>query len=162
LLLIRFSIKPTYITTFIIPTGTASQSQRSCGLRRTSATDRLLGPWVRISPTAWMFVSCECCVWSGRGLLPSVVCLNVIEKPNRRSLGPLGAVVPWEKVHYSCRFFSFRNCMSCELNSWPTVVFTSRHGVTSQKNRIFSSIAVRTSKLQIRDSLTMFRHWHDD
>jgi hypothetical protein len=29
---------------------------------------RLLGLWVRIPPGAWMSVSCECCVLSGRGL----------------------------------------------------------------------------------------------
>jgi len=35
------------------------------GLRRRSATARLLRLWVRIPPEAWMF---ECCVLSGRGL----------------------------------------------------------------------------------------------
>jgi len=38
------------------------------GLRRRSAAARLLGSWVRISPGAWTFVCCECCVFSGRGL----------------------------------------------------------------------------------------------
>jgi hypothetical protein len=37
-------------------------------LRRGSAAQRLLGSWVRISPGAWMFVSCESYVLSGRGL----------------------------------------------------------------------------------------------
>ena len=52
-------------------------------LRRGSATARLLGLRVRIAPGAWMFLSCECCVLSSRGLcvLPSVVCLSVIVKP---------------------------------------------------------------------------------
>jgi hypothetical protein len=36
------------------------RSQQPCGLRRMSVTERLLGPWVRIPPEAWMFVSCEC------------------------------------------------------------------------------------------------------
>jgi hypothetical protein len=36
------------------------QSQWQRGLRRRSAAERLLGPWVRIPPGAWMFVSCEC------------------------------------------------------------------------------------------------------
>ena len=59
------------------------------GVRSGSAAARLLGLWVRIPPGAWMFVSCECCVLSGRGSLrrtdhlsrgvpPSVTCLNVI------------------------------------------------------------------------------------
>ena len=33
-----------------------------------SAAARLLRSWVRIPPGAWTFVSCECCVLSGRGL----------------------------------------------------------------------------------------------
>jgi hypothetical protein len=38
------------------------------GLRRRSASARPLRSWVRIPPGAWMFVSCEYCVLSGRGL----------------------------------------------------------------------------------------------
>jgi hypothetical protein len=35
---------------------------------------------------------------SSRGVLPSVVCLNVIVKPRKwGGLGPLGAVAPWRK-----------------------------------------------------------------
>ena len=62
------------------------------GLRRGSGATRLLGLWVRIPPEAWMFVCCECCVLSGKGLcvglitrpeesFPSVVCLSVVVKP---------------------------------------------------------------------------------
>jgi hypothetical protein len=46
------------------------------GLRRGSAAARLLGLRVRILPGAWMSVSCECCVWSGRG-----VCIGLITRP---------------------------------------------------------------------------------
>jgi hypothetical protein len=45
-----------------------SWSQWPRGLRRGSTAARLLGLWVRIPPGAWMSVSCECCVLSGRGL----------------------------------------------------------------------------------------------
>jgi hypothetical protein len=45
-----------------------SQSQWPRGLRRGSTAARLLGLCVRIPPGAWMFVSCVCCVLSGRGL----------------------------------------------------------------------------------------------
>ena len=38
------------------------------GLRSRSASARLLRLWVRIPPGACMFVCCECCVLSGRGL----------------------------------------------------------------------------------------------
>ena len=43
------------------------------GLRRRSATARLLGLWVRIPPGAWMSVSCECCVLSSRGLCDGLI-----------------------------------------------------------------------------------------
>jgi len=57
---------------------TRSGSQWRRGLRRRSAAARLLTLRVRIPPRAWMFVCCECCVLSGRGLssrgvLPTVV-----------------------------------------------------------------------------------------
>jgi hypothetical protein len=42
--------------------------QSSLGLRSGSAAARLLGLWVRISPAAWMSVSCKCFVLSGRAL----------------------------------------------------------------------------------------------
>ena len=57
-----------------------------------------------------MFVRCEYCVLSGRGLcvglnhssrgvLPSVVCLSVTVNPRQREdPGPLEAVAPWSKV----------------------------------------------------------------
>jgi len=34
---------------------------------------RLLRSWVRIPPRAWMFVCCECCVLSGRGLCDELI-----------------------------------------------------------------------------------------
>jgi hypothetical protein len=65
---------------------------------------RLLGLWVRIPPRAWIYVSCECCVLSGRGLCDGLVprpeesyrvrCvwLSVIVKPRklRRPRPPRG------------------------------------------------------------------------
>jgi hypothetical protein len=52
------------------------RSQCSRGLRRRFAVARLLGLRVRIPPGAWMSVSCECCVLSGRGL-----CVRLITRP---------------------------------------------------------------------------------
>ena len=49
------------------------QSRWPRGLRRRSAAARLLRSWVRIPPGAWMFVCCECCVLSGRGLCDELV-----------------------------------------------------------------------------------------
>ena len=45
----------------------------SRGLRRRSAAARLLRLWVRIPPRAWMFVCCECCVLSDRGLCDRLI-----------------------------------------------------------------------------------------
>jgi len=42
-------------------------------LRRASTAARLLGLRVRIPPVAWMSVSCECCVLSGRGLCDELI-----------------------------------------------------------------------------------------
>jgi hypothetical protein len=41
--------------------------------RRESAAAGLLGLRVRIPPRAWILVSCECCVLSGRGLCNGVI-----------------------------------------------------------------------------------------
>jgi hypothetical protein len=42
-------------------------------LRRRSAAARLLRLGVRTSPGSWMFVSCECCMLSGRGLCDELI-----------------------------------------------------------------------------------------
>ena len=51
----------------------ACRSQQLRGLKRRSAAARLLRLWVRIPPEAWTFVSCECCVFSGRGLCDELI-----------------------------------------------------------------------------------------
>ena len=48
-------------------------SQWPHGLRRRSVAARLLRSWVRIPPGAWMFVCCECCVLSDRGLCDELI-----------------------------------------------------------------------------------------
>ena len=57
------------------------RSQWPRGLRRRSAAARLLKSWVRNPPGAWMFVCCECCVLSGRGL-----CDELITRPEESYL----------------------------------------------------------------------------
>ena len=61
---------------FHMPRCKQRQSQWPPGLRSKCAAARLLGLWVRIPPWAWMFVCCECCVESGRGL-----CEELITRP---------------------------------------------------------------------------------
>jgi hypothetical protein len=55
------------------PVNIVCRSQWPRGLRRGSSAARLLGSLVRIPPGAWMSVSCECCVLSGRGLCDGLV-----------------------------------------------------------------------------------------
>jgi hypothetical protein len=50
-----------------------SRPQWPRGLRRRPAAVRLLRSWVRIPLGAWMFVCCECCVLSGRGLCDELI-----------------------------------------------------------------------------------------
>jgi hypothetical protein len=52
------------------------RSQWPRGLRRGSPAARLLGLLVLIPPAAWMSISSECCVLSGRG-----VCDGPIPRP---------------------------------------------------------------------------------
>jgi hypothetical protein len=97
----------------------SSRSQWPRGLRRGSTAARLLGLWVRIPPRAWMSVSCECCVLSGRGLCDELVpqpeestdcgvskkCVIVKPRKMRRPRPPQGAVEPLKKKH--TRLFSY-------------------------------------------------------
>ena len=49
------------------------RSQWPRGLRRRSTAARLLRSWVRIPSRAWMFVCCERCALSGRGLCDGLI-----------------------------------------------------------------------------------------
>ena len=59
-----------YVCSYICVHG---RSQWLRGLRRRSAAARLLRLWFRIPPGAWMFICCECCVLSGRGLCDELI-----------------------------------------------------------------------------------------
>jgi len=48
-------------------------SQWPRGLRCRSEAARLLRSWVQIPLGAWIFVCCECCVLSGRGLCDGLI-----------------------------------------------------------------------------------------
>jgi hypothetical protein len=60
-------------------------------LRCRSTAARLLRSWVRIPPGAWIFVCCECCVLSGRGL-----CDELITSP-RGVLPPVARRCVWSR-----------------------------------------------------------------
>jgi hypothetical protein len=56
-----------------------------------SAASRLLGLLVWFPPGAWMHVSCECCVLSGRGVLPSAVSVNECDRKTSATRRPTPA-----------------------------------------------------------------------
>ena len=59
---------------FVCSIDVNSRSQWPRSLRRWSAAAHLLRLWVRIPPGgAWIFVCCECCVLSGRGLCDGLI-----------------------------------------------------------------------------------------
>jgi len=121
--LVRFIIQTNKCTTYIyiyinnilyIVSTPTCRSQWPRGLRRGSATARLLRSWLRIPPGAWMFVCCECCVLSGRGLCDELVtrpeesyrlcCVVVcdLETSWMRSHGPRWAAAPQKKSTSTC------------------------------------------------------------
>jgi len=66
----QISSRTTYLLASTIPSG---RSQWPRGLRRRSTAARLLRLWVWIPPGEWMFVCCEYCVLSGRGLCDGLI-----------------------------------------------------------------------------------------
>jgi hypothetical protein len=90
------------------------QSQWPHSLRRRSAAAHLLRLWVWIPPGAWLFVCCECCVLSGRGL-----CDGLITRPEE-----------------SYQWW----CVVCDLETswmrrlWPTGGFCATPHPTPKKN----------------------------
>jgi hypothetical protein len=58
---------------FVILLYSVCRSQWPSGLRRGSAAARLLGLRVRIQPRVWLFVCCECCLSTGRGLCDGLI-----------------------------------------------------------------------------------------
>jgi hypothetical protein len=70
------SSRPEFISTCVVVRNDNCNNLSHCkylsplprGLKRRSATARLLRLWIRIPPGAWMIFCCVCCVFSGRGL----------------------------------------------------------------------------------------------
>jgi hypothetical protein len=60
-------------TEYQMTVSAVNRSQWPRGLMRRSSAARLLRSWIRIPPVAWMFVCCECCVLSGRGLCDELI-----------------------------------------------------------------------------------------
>ena len=62
-----------WVRGFTLCIGNDGRSQWPSGLRRGFAAARLLRLWFRIPPGTWMYVCCECCVLSGRGLCDELI-----------------------------------------------------------------------------------------
>ena len=93
------------------------RSQCTRGPRRRFAGARPLRSWVRIPPGEWMFVCCECCVLSGRGLCDELItrpeesyrlwCVVVCGLETSRIRRPwpaLGRSAPEKNITYSYSF----------------------------------------------------------
>jgi len=142
--------KKTLLLLLLLPVPVAS------GLRRRSAAARLMRSWVRIPPGAWMFVCCECCVLSGRGL-----CVELITRPEesywlwcvvfcdletlrmRRPWPALGSNATAQKNYYYYYYYYYYYG-GTRWRSW------LRHCATSRK--VAGSIP---------DGVIRFFHWHN-
>ena len=100
------------------------RSQWSRGPSPGSAAACLLGLWVRIPPRAWMLISCECCMMSGRGLCVGLITrpkesyrvwcvLSVIMNPRWGGLGPLALL-----RHGKEKYRALIRLLNCRM--WPT------------------------------------------
>ena len=109
------------------------RSQWPRRLRRRSVAERLLRSWVRISPGSWMFVCCEFCVLSGRGLCDELTtrpeesyrlwCVVVYDLETSRMRRPWPAfgrsatakkIIEWHSVSCINQFF----LLPCERDEW--------------------------------------------
>ena len=89
-------------------------------LRLRSAAARLLRLWVRFPPEAWMFVCCECCVLSGRGL-----CDELINRPEE-------SYIIWCVVVYDLETSLMRR-------SWTDGGFYAKNKHTNELNPLVTS-----------------------
>jgi hypothetical protein len=86
----------------------------------------LLGLSVRISPVAWMFVHCEGCVLSGRGL-----CVGLITHPEGSYRGWCVWVLSWildneeALTHWGCWAMVKKNTLKQYNTSLSTEAFTT-------------------------------------
>jgi hypothetical protein len=129
------------------------------GLRRGSAVARLLGLRIRIPPGAWMFVCCECCVLSGRGL-----CVGLITSPEESYpvlcvwvwswiLENEGALAHWGLLRHGKRNILFWfNCTTSGL-LLPFALLASRFFHLFLKTAVF--LAIMTASFVVFLSLSV-------
>jgi hypothetical protein len=112
---------------------TYCRSQWSRGLRRGPAAVRLLELWVPIPPWSWMFISCDCCVLSGRGLC--VDCLLV-----RRSPAECSVSCECDRKHY---LESGRSDTEKYICLCPSFFLTSNIFFRFERVRLYTEFAVQ-------------------
>jgi hypothetical protein len=88
-------------------------------LRLGTAAARLRGLQVRIRPEAWLPVSCECCVLSGRGL-----CVGLITRPEESY--QVWCVWVWSCSLFNGKALANRGCSAMDKN---TPLFCCTDGV---------------------------------
>ena len=71
--LIHTAFQELALNYFCNPTPFLADPSDHAVLRHGSAATRLLRLWVQIPPGVWMFICCECCVLSGRGLCDELI-----------------------------------------------------------------------------------------
>jgi hypothetical protein len=120
----------------------------------------LLGLQIRILLGAWMYVSCEGCVLSGRGLsdgyhssrgvLPNMVCHCVWSwnLKNEAVLVCIGLLLPWGGGEYMVDYLHYSGCTPC-------------FGIMTQQNICFY-ICHKPCRLYVLYILTSLRlrYWH--
>jgi hypothetical protein len=129
------------------------RSQRPRGVRRRSSSARLLRLWVRIPPVAWMFVCCDCCVLSGRGLCDELitrpeesyrlwrVVLCDQETSKMRSLKP--AIGLWKiQPQWVVTSGKLVYC-SCIFKVWQLLNDNSFYSLTTRQVNVMQSAAVK-------------------
>ena len=126
------------------------RSQWPRGLKRRSSAARLLRLWVRIPPETWMFVCCECCVLSGRGLCDWLITrpeesyrlwrVVVCDQETSKTRGLKPATGPWKYNHnglqsqenkqtnkqYQC--INKISCLKITGKAMPLLVWTGPEG----------------------------------
>ena len=106
---------------FVYLTVSLCRSQWPRGLRLRSAAARLLRSWVRIPPGAWMFVCCECCVLSGRGL-----CDELITRPEEFYWLWCVAVCDLETSRMGAPYIYIYDISSLKVNNLTLILLTWR------------------------------------
>jgi len=92
--------------------------------RPRSTAARLLWSWVRIPPGEWMFLCCECCVLSGRGL-----CDELITRPEESNrlwcvvVCDLGKQTSWMRRSRPTRGLSRQEKMNMKMSRTESCLF---------------------------------------